>query len=196
MTLTATHHPKKKNKDTPTIQKARPSCIPVSKDKSVYQLSRTVILTNQKIYKCQTVLQHQVNKSPDNSHPYLHRRQLQSPHIPSKQENLFYQHHLHQPEKQLLQDHHCTTTCYTTTKNAFQDHLEQPNYNQQPPLLPNPSYHHIMPGNQIPTLTRPHPHAQGQLIPQVSLYLPVFVTLSKPIHQPTPVYICSIRIKK
>ena len=63
-----------------------------------YQFSKTksVISTQQKFYKLQVTLQHQANKPPKNSQPYLCRSQLQSPHTPSRQEkHLFYQHHLH-----------------------------------------------------------------------------------------------------
>ena len=84
--------------------------------------SRAVISTNQRSYKLQTIPQHQTTKLPWNSQLYLHRSQLKPLHTPSRQrKHLFCQCHLHQPDKQLLQYHHCTTIA----NNTFQDHSEQ-----------------------------------------------------------------------
>ena len=97
-------------------------------DHYAYQFSRTtnVISTQHKFYKLQAALQDQANKPLKNSQPYPSRRQCQfHTHPADKKKHLFYQCHLHQPKKQSLQDHHCTTTVYTTTNNAFQDHLKQ-----------------------------------------------------------------------
>ena len=89
----------KPNKETPSIQQTRPSCIQVYKDKKCTQIMKDSHLNPIKIYNLQTVLQHQVTKLPRNGQLYLHNRQLQPSQKPSSQgKHLFCQCHLHQPD--------------------------------------------------------------------------------------------------
>ena len=116
----------KHNKDTPTIQKVRPSCIPVPKDKKCIPVIKDSHLNQPKDL--------QTSNSPTAPSNQITKQQsilpMQQTTLattqPSRQgKHPFYQCHLHQPEKQLLQDHHHTTTANTITNSAFQDHLEQ-----------------------------------------------------------------------
>ena len=112
---------------------------------------------------------------------------------PSTQENhLFYQCHLHQPDKQSLQDHHHTTTGNTITNNALQDHLQQ----QTTPIttarsiIPKPRSRipQASTYKTSPTCTR--------TINTASIYIfTCLATLPKPFRQPTTVHTCSVRIK-
>ena len=117
----------KQNKDSTCIYKVNHHTFQYLRMKSA---SRTVISTNQRSYKLQTILEHQATKLPQNSQLYLHRSQLKPSHTPSRLEkHLFFQCHLHQPDKQLLHDYH-----YYNRQNHYQQHISRPfratNYNK------------------------------------------------------------------
>ena len=85
------------NKDTPTVQKAKPSCIPVLKAKKCIPVlkDKKCHLKPTKVLQTPSNLTVPSKQTTKNSQPYLCRRQLQPPNTPTKQENLFYQCHLH-----------------------------------------------------------------------------------------------------
>ena len=126
-------------------------------------------------------LQHQATKSPNNSQSYLCSRQLQSPHNPSRQGKTPL---LPMPPAPTRETVTPRPPPYYNMQHHYQQCIPGPfraaNNNQCPPLLPFPSYHHPMPGNQVQALTRPHPHAQGHLIPQVSTYLSILLPYPSP----------------
>ena len=164
----------KHNKDTSTVEKVKPSHIPVPKDKKCHlnpprdlQTPSSLTAPSKQTTKQQSTLPMQ-KTTPTTTHSQQTRRTPLLPMAPAPTRKtvtprppLYYnrQHHYQQ----------CISGPFRTANN-----------NQCPPLLALPSYHQPMSGNQVPALTRPHPHPQGHLILQVSMYLPVL--LSHPNH--------------